>query len=118
DRLTLRDGLSRELGPDVGADVPPDAEVLGQRHRDRLGGLDFGFLDAHAIVDADLGLAAELAVDADHALSLIVGVAGPDARDGATLATLDQDVIAVFEVEVVHRRAVDRRQSAPGVLLF
>jgi len=45
--------------------------------------LDVRGFDGDAVVDADVGLLAETAVDADDALALVLGVAGPDARDGA-----------------------------------
>src|SRR5699024_3778471 len=96
--LSLCDRLPRGLILDVRPDVSPDPKVLWQRHRDRLGGIDLGLLDGNVVVDPDLGFAAELAVDPDHALSLVVGIARPDPRDRATFLSVDHDVIAVFEV--------------------
>ena len=118
DGLPGGDRLAAEFTPDERVDVPADAEPLRERDGDLAGRLDVGLRHLDAVVDADVGLLAEPAVDADDAGAAILGVAGPDAREGGTLSSLDADEVARLEAHLLGCLFVDRRELSARVLLF
>ena len=118
DALALRDRLAAELAADQRVDVATDAEPLGEGDSDPVGRLNVGRFDRHGVVDPDAGFAAEPAVDADNTGTVVLGVPRPDTGASGAIVAVNPNEVATRKIELVGGNAVDRGQSAAGVLLF
>src|SRR3989304_6186238 len=95
--------------------APHDSQGLRRREHRLLSGPREDLPHADLLVDADPRVPPHVPVDAHEAAVLVLGVPGPDDRDGVPLA-LALDNVAALEAERAEDRGVHAGEATPGVL--